>query len=166
MHIHFCQSTYLRCVMRIKIRSLGNWRKCAGNVSCLRRNRALVIPRLCCGRYICMGLYVYAHVYVFKNTYTYKCEYVHICFYNRCIVVREYTPELHEHICIYVYKYTKKKIDLNTQSHTHTHVHTCKFMVVQSAIIACFRGNSILFPFSGGSKHFKHNMIANRCRST
>jgi len=128
VHIHFCQSTYLRCVMRIKIRSLGNWRKCAGNVSCLRRNRALVIPRLCCGRYICMSLYVYAHVYVFKNTCTYKCEYVHICFYNRCIVVREYTPELHEHICIYVYKYTKKKIDLNTQSHTHTHVHTCKFM--------------------------------------
>ena len=39
-------------------------------------------------------------------------------------------------------------------------------MVVQSARIACFRGNSILFPSSGGSKHFKHNMIANRCRST
>ena len=39
-------------------------------------------------------------------------------------------------------------------------------MVVQSARIACFRGNLILFPSSGGCKHFKHNMIANRCRST
>ena len=39
-------------------------------------------------------------------------------------------------------------------------------MVVQSARITCFRGNSILFPSSGGNKLFKHNMIANRCCST
>ena len=35
-------------------------------------------------------------------------------------------------------------------------------MVVQSTRIACLRGNSILFPSSGGSKHFKNNMIAGK----
>ena len=39
-------------------------------------------------------------------------------------------------------------------------------MVVQYDRIACFRGNSILFPSSGGSKFFKHHMIANTCCST
>ena len=53
-------------------------------------------------------------------------------------------------------------LDSQTKISSLWYWYLCRWsMVVQSARIACFRGNSILFPSSGVSKFFKHNMIAN-----
>ena len=69
------------------------------------------------------------------------------------------------YIYVYIYIYIYLCIYIGLQRKFQG-INMEKLMVAQSARIACFRGNSILFPSSGGSKFFKHNMIANTCCST
>ena len=99
---------------------------------------------------------MYTHTYIYIHTYKYIYIYLHHhpSFRSQRIPLEQAHRRIYKHICIQIHPYIYTHIYIYIYIIILLFCRSGQSMVVQSARIACFRGNSILFPSSGGSKPY------------